>query len=70
MGVCTSVSTQAITDAWKVFAVFLTVLLAILIIIVIVVARKINVAIALIEEASTVMLRLPSMTVRCWSLLL
>ena len=50
---------QALQDAWKVFAVLLTVVLVILIVTVIAIARKINIAIALIEQASKVMMRLP-----------
>lgn len=50
---------QKLEDAWKVFAIILTIILFILIIVVIVIAKKINIAIALIEEASSAMLRLP-----------
>ena len=54
---------QALQDAWKVFAVVMTIVVLILIIVAIVIAKKINIAIALIEQASKVMLRLPGLII-------
>eukprot|EP00750_Incisomonas_marina_P033288 INCI9733.1.p1 GENE.INCI9733.1~~INCI9733.1.p1 ORF type:complete len:813 (+),score=137.87 INCI9733.1:160-2598(+) len=48
-------------DAWKVFAVLMTVVVVVLIIVVIAIAKKINIAIALIEASSKVLMRLPGL---------